>query len=329
MAALSAWAGVHVGLSVQREGNMSRIHEALLKAEQERNVGQVANATTLSIGAAHLRLATENSGPANAPEASTRTGVLIPPPSGAYLRFDSVVAHCAHPQWHPEPDASVFLNSTAGAQGAEHFRTLRSRLCKIRGNQPTYKLLVTSSLPDEGKTFVSSNLARAIQQQPQHRTLLIDADLRDPQLHLALGAPPRPGLSDYLRGEVDEISALQHGKEENLCFMPGGSYVPNPSELLCNGRLKVLLDRLTPIFDWVILDSPPCLPVADATGLADFCDGVLLVVRAGSTPVEVAQKVCQQLGGENIVGVVLNRAEQNELYGSHYYGHDHGDSAVA
>ena len=308
---------------------MSRIHEALLKAEQERNVDRVANATHLSLGAAHLRLVTENSGTAKEPEASTRAGVVIPPPSSAYLRFDTVVAHCAHPQWHPEPNASVFLNSTAGPQGAEHFRTLRSRLCKIRGNQPTYKLLVTSSLPHEGKTFVSSNLARAIQQQPQHRTLLIDADLRYPQLHLALGAPPRPGLSDYLRGDVDEISALQHGKEENLCFMPGGSYVPNPSELLCNGRLKVLLDRLTPIFDWVILDSSPCLPVADATGLAGFCDGVLLVVRAGSTPVEVAQKVCQQLRGENIVGVVLNGAEQNELYGSHYYGHDDGDSAVA
>jgi len=111
--ALSAWAGAYVGLSVQREGNMSRIHEALLKAEQERNVGQVANATTLSLGAAHLRLVTENSGTAKEPEASTRAGVVIPPPSSAYLRFDTVVAHCAHPQWHPEPNANVF-NSTAG-----------------------------------------------------------------------------------------------------------------------------------------------------------------------------------------------------------------------
>src|SRR5260370_33395826 len=124
---------------------MRRIHEVLLRAEQERNGGQVQNGTSLSRGPALLRLIKENSGPANTPEASTRTGVVIPPPSGAYLRFDSVVAQCAHPQWHPEPDASVFLNSTAGTQGAEHFRTLRSRLCKIRGNQPTYRLLVTSS----------------------------------------------------------------------------------------------------------------------------------------------------------------------------------------
>jgi capsular exopolysaccharide synthesis family protein len=176
---------------------------------------------------------------------------------------------------------------------------------------------------------VANNLAHAILRQPHHRTLLIDADLRYPQLHMVLGAPLTPGLSDYLRGETDEVSALQHSKEKNLCFMPGGSHVPNPSELLCNGKLKVLLERLTPIFDWVILDSPPCLPVADATLLAGLCDGVLLVVRAGSTPVEVAQKVCQQLREKNIVGVVLNGAEENEVYGSHYYEHDQSLSTVA
>jgi protein-tyrosine kinase len=308
---------------------MSRIHEALLKAEQERNHGQVADALTLSVGAAHLRLVTEKSAPANTAEPRTRTGVVIPPLPSAHLRFDSVVERCAHPEWHPDSKANVFLNPRTGVQGAEQFRTLRSRLSQIRGNQPTYTLLVTSSLPDEGKTFVTNNLAHAILQQPHHRTLLIDADLRYPQLHLALGAPPTPGLSDYLRGDTDEVSAIQHGREENLCFMPGGSQMPNPSELISNGRLKVLLDRLTPIFDWVIFDSSPCLPVADATVVAGFCDGVLLVVRAGSTPVEVAQSVCQQLRGKNIVGVVLNGAEQSELYGSHYYGPDHGLSTVA
>jgi protein-tyrosine kinase len=308
---------------------MSRIHEALLKAEQERNAGEVANAMTLSVGVAPVTLVAENSASANAAEGFPRTGIVIPPPSSAYLRFDSVVAHCAHPEWHPEPNANIFLNSEAGAQGAEQFRTLRSRLYQIRGNQPTYSLLVTSSLPDEGKTFVTNNLAQAIVRQPHHRALLIDADLRCPQLHLALGAPLTPGLSDYLRGEADEVSALQHGNEQNLCFMPGGSHVPNPSELLYNGRLKVLLERLAPIFDWVILDSPPCLPVADANVLAGLCDGVLLVVRAGSTPVEVAQKVCQRLQSQNIVGVVLNGAEQNELYGSPYCDHDHGLSTVA
>src|SRR6266852_6016940 len=202
---------------------MSRIHEALVKAEQERNASQVANAMTLTVGVAPVRVVAENSVPANAAEAFTRTGIVIPPPSSAYLRYDSVLAHCAHPEWHPQPNANIFLNSAAGAQSAEQFRTLRARLYQIRGNQPTYSLLITSSRPDEGKTFVTSNLAQAILLQPHHRALLIDADLRHPQLHLALGASLTPGLSDYLRGETDEVGALQQGNAPNLCFMPGGS----------------------------------------------------------------------------------------------------------
>jgi capsular exopolysaccharide synthesis family protein len=215
----------------------------------------------------------------------------------------------------------------AKASGVEQFRTLRSRLYQIRENQPSYTLLVTSSLPNEGKTFVINNLAHAIVQKADQRVLIIDADLRYPQLHLALGAPLAPGLTDYLSGEVDELAAIQHGKDENLCILSGGTHSANPSELLSNGRLKILLQRLSPLFDWVILDSSPCLPVEDASMVADLSDGVLLVVRAGSTPADRALKVCQQLGRKNIIGVVLNGADENEVHGSHYYGHGYGDSA--
>ena len=146
------------------------------------------------------------------------------------------------------------------------------------------------------------------------------------QMHLALGAPLAPGLTDYLRGEADEMAAIQYGNNENLCFMPGGSQVANPSELLSNGRLKFLLDRVTPIFDWVIVDSSPCLLVADASMVADFSTGVLLVVRVGSTSVDAAQKVCQQLRRKNIIGVVLNGAEQQELHGSYYSAYGYGEA---
>ena len=128
---------------------------------------------------------------------------------------------------------------------------------------------------------MTSNLAQAIVRQPDRRALIIDADLRRPRLHVPFDAPLAPGLSDYLRGEADEAAVIQQGQEGNLCLIPGGAEVTNPSELLSNGRLKKLLDRLTPVFDWIILDSPPCVPVADASILADLCDGVLLVVRAG------------------------------------------------
>ena len=135
-------------------------------------------------------------------------------------------------------------------------------------------------------------------------------------------------MTEYLRGEADAISIIQQGLEDNLLFIPGGKEVTNPSELLSNGRLKLLLDRMTPIFDWVILDSPPCLLVADASILADICDGVLLVARAGVTPAATAQRASQELRGRNVVGVVLNAMNASHAYNSdyYYYGYGYGES---
>jgi capsular exopolysaccharide synthesis family protein len=248
-----------------------------------------------------------------------------------YLRFDDLRTRCSHPQWNPDPNVNVFLNPTLSPHGAEQFRTLRSRLYQLRSNQPLRTVLVTSSVPAEGKTFVTNNLAQAIVRQPDRRALVIDADLRCARMHVPLGAPAAPGLTDYLRGEADEMSIIQHGLEGNLCFIPGGNEVTNPSELLSNGQLRKLLDRLKPVFDWILLDSPPCVPVADASILADICDGVLLVLKAGSTPLEVAQKASQELSGRNVIGVVLNAAEEPDLYGSTYYqtyGYGHNSSVV-
>src|SRR5262249_4146330 len=236
-----------------------------------------------------------------------------------YLRFDDLRERCAHPEWNHDHNSNVFLNSNLSPHGAEQFRTLRSRLYQLRSSQTLRTVLITSSVPAEGKTFVTNNLAQAIVRQPDRRALIIDADLRCARLHVPLGAPSAPGLTDYLRGEADEMSIIQHGPEGNLCLIPGGNEVTNPSELLSNGRLKKLLDRLTPVFDWVLLDSPPCVPVADPSILAELCDGVILVVKAGSTPTDLAQKACQELSGRNIVGVVLNSVDKTSAYGSYYY----------
>jgi protein-tyrosine kinase len=306
---------------------MSRIHEALKKAEQERAAHQnsaapdslFAPAQVISQAEAVARQSSE------APvDVMAATAVMPLPPAG-FLRFEEIRNRCAKPEWCLEPNINVFANADSSAPGAEQFRTLRSRLYQLRGTQPLRNILVTSSVPGEGKTFVSSNLAQAIVRQPDRRALIIDADLRRPRLHLPFGAPLAPGLTDYLRGETDELGVIQNGHESNLCFIPGGNEVTNPSELLANGRMKSLLERVTPVFDWVILDSPPCLPVADASVLGDMCDGVLLVVRSGSTPSEVAQKACQELQGKNIVGVVLNAVERAHLYDSYYYdGYGYG-----
>jgi capsular exopolysaccharide synthesis family protein len=304
---------------------MSRIHEALKKAEQERAAVQAGDRVVLPTDPAGAPVSPPISGPpANGAETIVRSSPM-PPLSASYLRFDDLRMHCAHPHWQLDPNVNVFFNSSLSEHGAEQFRTLRSRLYQLRGTQTLRTLLVTSSVPGEGKTFVTSNLAQAIVRQPERRVLMIDADLRCSRLHVPLGAPTNPGLTDYLRGVADEMAVIQHGQEGNLCFIPCGNEVTNPSELLSNGRLKTLLDLFTLIFDWVILDSPPCLPVADASVLADLVDGILMIVRAASTPAETAQRACQELRGRNLIGVVLNAVEEAVGYGSYYYaGYGYG-----
>lgn len=271
---------------------MSRIHEALKKATQERAANPAADNGTLPPDTIPAQMERSSSAPAVLSDLATGAGSFAPLPSG-HLRFDDLRARCTHPDWHLDPSVNVFFNAQLSPHAAEQFRTLRTRLYQLRSSQSLRTILVTSALASEGKTFVTNNLAQAIVHQPDRRVLIIDADLRCARLHLPLGAPAGPGLSDYLRGQADEMAVIQHGQEGNLCFIPGGNEVANPSELLSNGRLKKLLDHVTPIFDWVILDSPPCVPVADASILAALCDGVLLVVRAASTPTHVAQRACQ------------------------------------
>jgi protein-tyrosine kinase len=301
---------------------MSRIHEALKKAEQERAAVQTSATAPLPQETPVAAPTWENPAPeivTVAAPAAAPVGVRNAAPLSDYLRFDELRAHGVRTQWHLDPNANVFFNASLSAHGAEQFRTLRSRLYQIRTSQTLRTLLVTSSVPAEGKTFVTTNLAQAIVRQPDRRVLMIDADLRCARLHVPLGAPASPGLADYLVGEVDEMQVIQSSQEANLCLIPGGKQVNNPSELLSNGRLKKLLDRVTPVFDWVIIDSPPCLPIADASILAEICDGVLLVVRAASTPSALAQRACQELQGRNIVGVVLNAVAEDHMQGSYYY----------
>lgn len=301
---------------------MSRIHEALKKAEQER-AAQMPNEP---IGSPQEILTSGGSTGAAAATAAA-VDVLSDPVlmtstaavSTTILRYDDLRARCTKVNWRLDPNQNVFLDSDPATHGAEQFRTLRSRLYQLRGNQRLRSILVTSSIPGEGKTFIVNNLAQAIVRQPDRRALIIDADLRRPRVHQLLGTSAAPGLTEYLRGEADELSVIQCGQDSNLCLIPGGNEVTNPSELLSNGRMKELLDRVAPIFDWVILDSPPAVPVADASLLADMCDGILLVVRAGSTPAEIAQKAAQELQGRNVVGVVLNATEKAHLYEAYYY----------
>src|SRR5947208_497244 len=231
---------------------MSRIHEALKKAEEQKPpVWRPTDPTPLNyVGESEVAAA---SGVLHSPQRGEM------PATGRCLRLEELRQRCIKPGWRLNPDYDVFSTQQSSALCAEQFRTLRSRLYRLREKSPIRTLLVTSTLPGEGKTFVALNLALAIARQHERRALLIDADLRASRLHVRLGAPSAPGLSDYLSGRADEFSILQADPKVELFLVPAGRSAPNPSELLANGTLKRFLDGLSAIFDWVIIAAPPVL----------------------------------------------------------------------
>src|SRR5450755_4985000 len=222
---------------------MSRIHEALKKAEQERAATQGGGAQPnfATTPVAEPPVFAERPAEAVAP-AAPAMGHPGMPAFGSPFNTDTLLARCAQLEWNPpDPATMLFLNGDDSARGTEEFRTLRSRLYHLREKMPLKKLLVTSALPKEGKSFTASNLAQVMVRQHGRRVLLIDADLRGPRLHLMLGTTSSPGLSDYLQGKSDEFSIMQQGPMENLFFIPTGDQISDPSELVGNGRLKHLL----------------------------------------------------------------------------------------
>lgn len=294
---------------------MSRIHDALKRAEQER--------ATSTGGYVETTLAPPDLQPVSMPElaqsAAAAPSMAATPFVPAGFTYEALLARCPQSNWTPDLRTMLFFENDENRIGAEEFRTLRSRLYQIREKLPLKRLMVTSALPKEGKSFVTGNLGQVLVRQHGRRALIIDADLRSPGLHRHLGAQQTPGLSEYLMGECDEFSVLQRGPMENLFFLPAGRLAASPSELLANGRLKLFLQRVEPLFDWIILDTPPVIPVADSTSLANFCDGVLMVVRSNMTPSDLARRAREEFQDKLLLGVVLNGAPSGNLAQSKYY----------
>jgi protein-tyrosine kinase len=297
---------------------MSRIHDALRQAEQDR-----ATSVGIERPASQPERPIETRRPVeNSHSDKVTTARAFPRPSGYESSpglAEGILASCRTAVWKPDGRSLLFNRADQRPFGAEEFRTLRTRLNQMRERLPLQAILVTSALPGEGKTFVAANLAQSFAQQSGRRVLLLDGDLRLSRLHAVFGTAAAPGLSDFLRGDVDVSGVLQRGEPENLFFIPGGKLPSDPIELLGNGRLKNLLHRLAPIFDWIVLDSPPCVPLSDASLLAELCDGVLMVVRAGRTPFDTAQKGKKQFEQRHLLGVVLNDVSPQAAYSAYYY----------
>ncbi|MFZ0418151.1 MAG: CpsD/CapB family tyrosine-protein kinase [Candidatus Sulfotelmatobacter sp.] len=302
---------------------MSRIHEALKKAEQERAAqGGPSQPGYAAAAAAEPPVVPAEEQPLEVTGTSPIGGVPLTSAMPAFsspFSLEALLARCTPLPWSPDEKTMLFFNGDDSARGTEEFRTLRSRLYHVREKMPLKKVLVTSALPKEGKSFTAANLAQVLVRQHGRRVLLVDADLRGPRLHMMLGTTSSPGLADYLQGGRDEFSVMQRGPMENLFFVPSGQEISDPAELVSNGRLKLLLQRVEALFDWIIIDSPPAVPVSDASVLAKACDGVLMVVRSNTTPVDMARRARQEFPDEALVGVVLNGISADAMAYTRYY----------
>lgn len=296
---------------------MSRIHDALTRRAAD-EAGKPSSGPEPATWEAPADLAAPPRQPMTASQSIARALEAEQPPASAEV-LKAIADQCPQSEWAPDPAMILFYGEEFRTRGSEEFRTLRSRLELVRERRPLHKLLITSPMPGEGKSFLAANLAQVIVWQRERHVLLIDADLRSSRLHRALGVPASPGLSDYLAGKVDEFAVIKRGPLDNFFFVPGGSPVPNASELIANGRLRFLLNRLSAAFDWVIIDSPPVIPIADARLMAECCDGVLLVLQADETPADLAQAAYREFRGAPFVAVVLNRVDPRSTYGYDYY----------
>jgi len=206
---------------------------------------------------------------------------------------------------------------------AEAFRALRTSIRMANAVKPMHKLLITSSGPGEGKTFVASNLAVSLAQEGK-RVILVDADLRRPQVHKVFGLSAEPGFTNWAADPkltLDKL--LKSTLTPNLQVLTCGTIPPNPSELLGSARAAELFQILAANADIVLYDSPPAATVTDAVILAAQMDGVLQVVRAGTTRIDLIQrcKVLLARADVHILGPILNGVQVSDLgyYANYYY----------
>ena len=211
---------------------------------------------------------------------------------------------------------------------AEQFKILRTNLLFPASGKSPRTILITSAVPNEGKSFVAANLAVSVARHVNWNVLLVDCDLRRPSVHRIFGFGQGPGLSDYLSDRMALPNLLLKTSVDHLTILPGGKTPHNPSELLSSERMSALIKEVTARYDdrLIILESPPPKLTAESAALARQVDGILLVVKYASTPREAATELISKLGRDKILGAIVNNFDtgspryHKKYYGGMYYG---------
>ena len=208
-----------------------------------------------------------------------------------------------------KPGSRLVCLTQKDSLAAEKFRFLAVRLSQLQQNRAVKKLLVTSTIPEEGKSMISANLALSLVRKKLQRILLVEGDLRRPTLCESFGLRNLPGVSEWLKSGSSEITNVYYINEAGLWFLPAGSPSENPMELMQSGRLVELMEQLVMWFDWIVIDSPPVLPLADTSVWSRLADGILLVAREGTTKKRELRRGLEMLDHSKVLGLVLNSSE--------------------
>jgi capsular exopolysaccharide synthesis family protein len=275
---------------------MGKIHDALQRAEELRRGAAVE--------ASEAPAAPERS--VDAPAQKRRLW-------GA-RRKRAAAAQAPRPGVHVSGSESPF---------SEEYRTLRARIQSLRRTRDLRSIVVTSALPNEGKTTTAANLALCFGLERELTTCLVDADLRTPHVHEAFPAGP-VGLVEVLEGDAKLEEALVLVPDTRLMVLPVRALPTAPSELLGSRAMVELIAELHTRFDTVILDAPPVLGLPDTVTLVDLCDSALFVVGAGRSPRTEVESALERLDASKVLGVVLNRCAPHEIPYAGSYGYPKG-----
>jgi len=199
-----------------------------------------------------------------------------------------------------------FLNAAL-----EAYRGLRTRLMHAQSKSGLRSIVITSSLPGEGKTLTTMNLGLCYAQLPEQRVLVIDGDMRTRGITSMLDHPSSPGLAEILSGDVGPDEAIVATNQKNLFILPAGSISSPPPELFTGTRWQEFLGHCGEMFKVILIDAPPIRPLADFELISAGCDGIVMVVRAHHGQRETLRKTASTLDKKKLVGVVFNAADVN------------------
>jgi capsular exopolysaccharide synthesis family protein len=221
--------------------------------------------------------------------------------------------------FHRSLEGKVVSSRETSPVSVEQYRRLAVTLIAAQAERGLKTLMVSSALPNEGKTLTVTNLALTLSESYARSVLLIDADMRRPCIHELFGLANTFGLADSLRTSGAQLQPIQ--MSSRLSILPAGHADGAPMADLSSERMQKLVAAAASRFDWVLVDTPPIGLLSDANLVARVTDGVLFVIAAGRTPYRLVQQSIGELGADRIVGTVLNRVDERVLGAHSYYEH--------